>query len=121
MAFAWISELQKSGREGRREIHLHECSATVTTECFPPGPCSGSVLLILTSWTSAIKEILRPQLLLPFSSTHPALVRPCSEITLRQYLKQEKVKHYFKKFSLGEGLVSYSSCYRYPLLKHLWN
>lgn len=117
----WITDLQGKLRRERREVHLHERSALVTTECFPPGPCSGSVLLILTSWAVAVKEILRPQLPLPFSNTHPAFVRPCREITVGQYLKQERVKHYLEHFSLAEGLVNYSSYDKYTLFKYSWD
>lgn len=57
-------------------VSLHELSAAVTAERFPPGPCSRFALSVLTSQAVAVKEILRPQLLLPLSNTHPALVRP---------------------------------------------
>lgn len=57
-------------------ISLHERSACVTTEGFPLGLCSCSERLSVTSWTDAVKEVLRTQLLLSLSNTHPALMRP---------------------------------------------
>lgn len=102
----WMTDLQQTWG---REIHLQDCSATATTECLPSGPDSSSVLLLLTSWAAAVKEVLGPQLLLPVSNTHPAVVRPCRETTLRQCLRQERVEHYLQNFSLAEAILHHAT------------
>lgn len=80
----WMTDqFQQMWREeGRRELHLQERSAAATTECLPPGPDGGSVLLLLTHRAAAVKEVLSPQLLLPLGDGHPTVVRPCGETTL---------------------------------------
>ena len=98
-------ESKEQGREG--EIHLQESSATVTAEGFPPRfQRRGSLLLSFTRRAVAVKEILRPQLLVPLSNTHPTLVRSCRETTVGQYLKQESIKRCLKNFSLGVPTVA---------------
>lgn len=70
----------------------------------------------MTGWTPAVKEVLRTQLLLPLSNTHPALMRPWREkITHSYYSYQEShslqqtgwdIHHVTEMMELGWGFGS---------------